>query len=143
MSNAQQSRYAKTHEWLHLEGDTATVGISDHAQTEITELSVVSGICGRAPFQIPVRQVSPLVRSGRCQLMPNCSCESSSGREISNANRPIAKTISALGTRDENWNTSTIAAHTMPRPMLSQPNQISVPAIMLNPPVRSLRPSAS
>jgi glycine cleavage system H protein len=31
-------RYAKTHEWIRLEGDTATVGITDHAQAELTDI---------------------------------------------------------------------------------------------------------
>jgi len=31
-------KYAKTHEWVQVEGDEATIGISDHAQAELTEL---------------------------------------------------------------------------------------------------------
>jgi glycine cleavage system H protein len=31
-------RYAKTHEWIRVEGDTVTVGITDHAQTELTDI---------------------------------------------------------------------------------------------------------
>lgn len=31
-------RYAKTHEWIRIEGDTATVGITDHAQAELTDI---------------------------------------------------------------------------------------------------------
>lgn len=31
-------RYAKTHEWIRLEGDTVTVGITDHAQAELTDI---------------------------------------------------------------------------------------------------------
>lgn len=34
-------RYAKTHEWVRVEGGVATVGISDHAQQELTELVFV------------------------------------------------------------------------------------------------------
>ena len=34
-------KYAKTHEWVKVEGDTATVGITDHAQAELTELVFV------------------------------------------------------------------------------------------------------
>ena len=30
--------YASSHEWVHVEGDTATIGISDHAQEELTDL---------------------------------------------------------------------------------------------------------
>ena len=31
-------RYAKTHEWIRSEGDTITVGITDHAQSELTDI---------------------------------------------------------------------------------------------------------
>jgi glycine cleavage system H protein len=31
-------RYATTHEWIRTEGDTITVGISDHAQAELTDI---------------------------------------------------------------------------------------------------------
>lgn len=34
-------KYAKSHEWVRLEGDTATVGISDHAQHELTDIVFV------------------------------------------------------------------------------------------------------
>ena len=34
-------KYAKTHEWVKVEGDTATIGITDHAQAELTELGFV------------------------------------------------------------------------------------------------------
>lgn len=38
---AENSRYAKTHEWAHMEGDVATVGISNHAQEEISDIVFV------------------------------------------------------------------------------------------------------
>lgn len=31
-------RYAKTHEWVHVDGDIATIGISDFAVKELTDL---------------------------------------------------------------------------------------------------------
>jgi glycine cleavage system H protein len=34
-------RYRQSHEWLRLDGDTATVGISDHAQHELTDVVFV------------------------------------------------------------------------------------------------------
>ena len=34
-------KYAKSHEWVRLEGDTATVGISAHAQHELTDVVFV------------------------------------------------------------------------------------------------------
>ena len=34
-------RYTSSHEWLRLDGDIATVGISDHAQEELTDVVFV------------------------------------------------------------------------------------------------------
>jgi glycine cleavage system H protein len=34
-------RYAKSHEWIRVSGDTATVGITDHAQHELTDVVFV------------------------------------------------------------------------------------------------------
>ena len=34
-------KYAKTHEWVRVSGDTATVGITDHAQHELTDVVFV------------------------------------------------------------------------------------------------------
>lgn len=34
-------QYTETHEWLRLDGDTATVGITDHAQSELTDIVYV------------------------------------------------------------------------------------------------------
>ena len=34
-------RYAKSHEWVGVSGDTATVGITDHAQHELTDIVFV------------------------------------------------------------------------------------------------------
>ena len=31
-------RFAPTHEWVHRDGDTATVGISDHAQAQLGDV---------------------------------------------------------------------------------------------------------
>ncbi len=34
-------RYAKTHEWIRIDGDIVTVGITDHAQQELTDIVYV------------------------------------------------------------------------------------------------------
>lgn len=34
-------KYAKSHEWVRLDGDVATVGITDHAQHELTDIVFV------------------------------------------------------------------------------------------------------
>ena len=31
-------KYTKSHEWVRVSGDTATVGITDHAQNELTDI---------------------------------------------------------------------------------------------------------
>lgn len=31
-------KYAESHEWIRVDGDTATVGITDHAQAELTDI---------------------------------------------------------------------------------------------------------
>jgi glycine cleavage system H protein len=34
-------KYAKSHEWVRIAGDTATIGITDHAQHELTDIVFV------------------------------------------------------------------------------------------------------
>ncbi len=34
-------KYAKTHEWVRIEGESATVGISQHAQEELGDVALV------------------------------------------------------------------------------------------------------
>lgn len=42
MSNVPNDlKFAKSHEWVRVEGDVATVGISDHAQHELTDIVFV------------------------------------------------------------------------------------------------------
>lgn len=41
MANPDQCRFAKSHEWIDASGGTATVGVSDHAQREITDVVFV------------------------------------------------------------------------------------------------------
>lgn len=41
MSIPADLRFTPSHEWVRLEGDIATVGISDHAQAELTDVVFV------------------------------------------------------------------------------------------------------
>jgi glycine cleavage system H protein len=41
MNIPENLRYNKSHEWVLLEGDVATIGISDHAQEELTDVVFV------------------------------------------------------------------------------------------------------
>ena len=36
--NPEQLRYTKDHEWVHVEGEVATVGISDYAQEQMGDI---------------------------------------------------------------------------------------------------------
>ena len=41
MNVPEHLQYTQTHEWLRLDGETATVGITDHAQAELTDIVYV------------------------------------------------------------------------------------------------------
>jgi glycine cleavage system H protein len=41
MSVPNSLKYAKSHEWVRVEGDVAIVGITDHAQHELTDIVYV------------------------------------------------------------------------------------------------------
>jgi glycine cleavage system H protein len=41
MSYPEKYRYAKSHEWVELDGDTATVGITDYAQSSLGDIVFV------------------------------------------------------------------------------------------------------
>jgi glycine cleavage system H protein len=70
--------YAESHEWLRLEGETGTVGISDHAQAELTDVVYV---------ELP--QAGKQVKAGD----PVCVVESV--KAASDIYSPISGTIAA------------------------------------------------
>jgi glycine cleavage system H protein len=39
MSSPQDLRYTRTHEWLRVDGDLATIGLTDHAQSELGDIT--------------------------------------------------------------------------------------------------------
>ncbi|WP_428897061.1 glycine cleavage system H protein [Parelusimicrobium proximum] len=41
MYDKEKAKYAPSHEWAFIEGDTAVIGISDHAQHEISDIVFV------------------------------------------------------------------------------------------------------
>ena len=41
MNNPQDARYTKDHEWVRIEGDTATMGIADYAQSQLGDMVFV------------------------------------------------------------------------------------------------------
>ena len=36
--NPEELRYTESHEWVHVEGDIGTIGITDHAQKQLGEI---------------------------------------------------------------------------------------------------------
>ena len=41
MNNPDNYKYTKEHEWVLVEGDTGTIGITDHAQHELGDIVFV------------------------------------------------------------------------------------------------------
>ncbi|MGC1481343.1 MAG: glycine cleavage system protein GcvH [Chthoniobacterales bacterium] len=41
MNVPEDLKYAESHEWVRVDGDVATVGITDHAQAELTDIVFV------------------------------------------------------------------------------------------------------
>jgi glycine cleavage system H protein len=41
MADPENYRYAKSHEWLNIDGDTATIGITDYAQDSLGDIVFV------------------------------------------------------------------------------------------------------
>jgi len=39
MSSPADLKYSKSHEWVRVDGDTATIGISDYAQSELGDIT--------------------------------------------------------------------------------------------------------
>ncbi|MEA2515621.1 MAG: glycine cleavage system protein [Thermomicrobiales bacterium] len=39
MASPKDLRYTKTHEWVRVDGDLATIGLSDHAQSELGDIT--------------------------------------------------------------------------------------------------------
>lgn len=54
-------RYSETHEWLRLEGETATIGITDHAQAELTDIVYVE--LPKVGAQVAAKQPAAVVES--------------------------------------------------------------------------------
>ena len=77
-------KYAKSHEWVRLAGSVATVGITDHAQHELTDVVFV---------ELP--EVGKKVKAGQsCAVVESVKTASDiyspvSG-EVSEVNQPVA-----------------------------------------------------
>lgn len=54
-------KYAETHEWARVEGDNVTVGITDHAQAELTDIVFVE--LPKVGTPLAARQAAAIVES--------------------------------------------------------------------------------
>lgn len=93
MSNVPSDlKYAKSHEWVRVSGDTATVGITDHAQHELTDVVFV---------ELP--EVGRQVKAGEtCAVVESVKTASDiyspvSG-EIIEVNKPVADNPALVNT---------------------------------------------
>ena len=93
MSNVPTDlKYAKSHEWVRIGGDIATVGITDHAQTELTDVVFV---------ELPAK--GRIVKAGEaCAVVESVKTASDiyspvSG-EIIELNQPVADNPSLVNT---------------------------------------------
>ena len=55
-------KYTKDHEWVRVEGNLARIGITDHAQTELTEIVFVElpGVGTLEPIGVDGVQPAPV-----------------------------------------------------------------------------------
>ena len=47
MTSPKDLRYTKTHEWVRVEGDIATIGITDYAQNELGDITYLERLAAR------------------------------------------------------------------------------------------------
>ena len=59
-------KYAESHEWIRVDGDTGTVGITDHAQAELTDIVYVD----------PPKIGSTLAVGGTCAVVESVKAAS-------------------------------------------------------------------
>ena len=58
MPNPKELRYTKSHEWVRVEGDVATIGVTDYAQSELGDITylelpdVGGSVSGGEPFGV-------------------------------------------------------------------------------------------
>lgn len=58
MSSPKELRYTKTHEWVRVDGDVITIGVTDHAQSELGDITYLElpdpgeAVSGGEPFGV-------------------------------------------------------------------------------------------
>jgi glycine cleavage system H protein len=61
MSYPEDFRYTETHEWVHLENGTIKVGITDHAQNELSDVVFVE--CPATGVNVAAKEAIAVVES--------------------------------------------------------------------------------
>ena len=105
-------KYTKTHEWVKVEGDLATMGITDYAQSELGDIVFVD-----APT--PGQAVSEGQSIGSVESVKTVSDIYSPLQGV------VAETNPALGSQTELVNSDPYGKGWMVKIRLNDPNQIS------------------
>jgi glycine cleavage system H protein len=104
-------KYTKTHEWVRAEGDVATIGITDHAQSELGDIVFVD-----------------LPEVGRALGQGDSFGTVESVKTVSDIYSPVAgevvETNSTLGAQSELVNTDPYGGGWMVKVKLSDPSQL-------------------
>ncbi|HXH61058.1 MAG TPA: glycine cleavage system protein GcvH [Fimbriimonadaceae bacterium] len=104
-------KYTKSHEWVRVEGDTATVGITDHAQSELGDIVFVD-----------------LPEAGRALGEGDTFGTVESVKTVSDIYAPVAgevvETNGALGAQSELVNTDPYGQGWMVKIKISDPSQV-------------------
>jgi len=102
--------YSKSHEWVRIEGDTATVGITDYAQSELGDIVLVD-----------------LPEAGRVVGLDESFATIESVKSVSDIYAPLAGEITAtnetLGTQSELVNADPYGSGWLVKIRLADPSQ--------------------
>lgn len=92
MNVPEDLKYAETHEWIRVEGDVGTVGITDHAQEELTD--IVFAEPPQVGRQFSARDAAAVVESVKAAS----DIYAPVGGEVVEANEALAANPSLLNT---------------------------------------------
>lgn len=99
MPKPENCRFTKTHEWACLEGGTVTVGVTDHAQHEITDIVFVEP--PKAGRQVKAGEASCVVESVKAAF----DIYAPVAGEVAAANEAVAKDPATVNRSpmDQGW----------------------------------------
>src|SRR4051795_11332960 len=89
-------RYTKEHEWVHAEGDSGTIGITDHAQAELGDIVYVDYKLARDPLKVgdQLKQGDSFGSVESVKAVPDIF--SAGPGEVTDNNRALAETPERL-----------------------------------------------